>query len=181
MKTKTVPKPKLKTGGVRSRSERSPKVVKAVGLQEDTLKTFAHPKVSRNLGRSAGFHEDTAETSVSADQDPTSADEDAASADSAPILELGVAYTVDRHFVTNPETQNPIGKPIEFDHVTIIELHEKTVLVKDGMTNKTHTLTDESFAHIKPLQILSRASRKRVTTAPSQQDGAPKGFKKERA
>ena len=109
---------------------------------------------------------------VSADEDPTpadedaasdavSADEDAASADSAPVLELGVAYTVDRHFVTNPKTQKPIGKPIEFDHVTIIELHEKTVLVKDGMTNKTHTLTDESFAYIKPLQILSRATRSR--------------------
>ena len=124
---------------------------------------------------------DTAELRTDTSQGPTPADQEAMSAASAPVLEVGVAYAVDRHFVTNPETENPIGKAIEFDHVTIIEVHENTISVRDGMTNKIHKLTKESFPYFKPLQIFTRGSRMRKSTASSQQESGPIVIKKARA
>ena len=148
-----------------------------VGLKRPPTPAKALKKIKRddkagclNVVDTAGLRTDTSQGPHSSSSSSTPAEQEAAPAAIAPALVLGVAYTVDRHFVTNPETDNPIGKAIEFDHAKIIMVDENTISVRDGMTNKTHKLTKESFAHFKPLQILSRGSRMRKSTASSQQE-----------
>ena len=71
------------------------------------------------------------------------------------VFQVDVKYKVNRHFKTNKG--RAVGKPIDYELVTLIQIADdkKSVVVKDAMSNKRYTLTEDSFPYILPLKDLT--------------------------
>ena len=83
------------------------------------------------------------------------------------VFQVDVNYRVERHFKTNKG--RAVGKSIEYEMVTLIEVADdnKSVVVKDGMTKRRYTLTEDSFPFIKPLKDLSPRKARKSTAGES--------------